>query len=67
MSNRRELLMPHVTGTVARDKPSRLDLLARDAICAAGSRGSLSQIRERRQLFLCVVVSASFTPRLVQP
>ncbi|WP_415355088.1 hypothetical protein [Halioglobus sp. Uisw_031] len=35
MSNRRELLMPHVTGTGARDKPIRLDPLARDAICAA--------------------------------
>ena len=46
--------MPHVTGTGARDKPIRLDPLARDAICAVGSRGSLSQIRERRQLLLCV-------------
>jgi len=33
-------LTPDVTGGIARFKPIRLDLLARDAICAAGARGA---------------------------
>ena len=33
-------LTPEVTGGIARFKPIRLDLLARDAICAAEARGA---------------------------
>jgi outer membrane protein assembly factor BamB len=33
-------LTPDITGGIARFKPIRLDLLARDAICAAGARGA---------------------------
>lgn len=33
-------LTPDVTGGIARFKPTRLDLLARDAICAAGARAA---------------------------
>ena len=33
-------LTPDVTGGIARFKPIRLDLLARDAICAAETRGA---------------------------
>jgi hypothetical protein len=33
-------LTPDITGGIARFKPIRLDLLARDAICAAQARGA---------------------------
>jgi len=43
-------LTPDITGGVARFKPIRLDLLVRDAVCAAEARGSnastLSQVTE---------------------
>ena len=44
-------LTPHVTGGIARFKPIRLDLLARDAICAAEARAvnasTLNQVTEQ--------------------